>query len=216
MLKQLFSVFLQSPCLLCDRPSATYVCQYCLQGLSKYQFSNEYRLRLQRNLSVFAWGKYDGQLKRAIACLKYNNKPEIGTLLGQLLGRAWLDSGLDRSLLKVTIVPIPMHRSKLKARGFNQAEVIAKSFCRTTGYSLNSQAIVRTKATKAMFELSPEERKNNLRSAFQVGDRLPKAPVLLLDDIYTTGTTTKEVTKILQQHVKVLGAVVIAKTDDKY
>lgn len=212
MLKQLLSVFLQSPCLLCDRTSPTSVCQYCSTRLLEARFSQHGHLKLDRGLSVFAWGKYDGQLKRAIALMKYNNKPEIGTLLGKLLGQAWLNS--DRvKRRQVTVVPIPLHHNKLKSRGFNQAEIIAKSFCQITGYSLDSQALIRTRETQAMFALNNlEEREKNLRGAFRIGIKLPRYPVLLVDDIYTTGSTIKESIRILQQHkIEVIGVAVIAK-----
>lgn len=213
MFKQLLSVFLESHCPFCQRTTPETVCEYCFKKLSSHQLKKRDRLSWWSNLSIFAWGKYDGQLKRAIALMKYNNQPELGRLLGQLLGEAWLDSGLVKSPQKVSVIPIPLHSQKLKDRGFNQAEIIAKSFCQSTGYSLNSKALIRVRNTKAMFDLSPEERTKNLQGAFRIGNKLPKYPVLLLDDIYTAGTTIKELTKVLQRNkIKVIGAAVVAKT----
>ena len=214
MLKQLlFSAFLEARCPFCDRTSGDPICQYCQRKLSSHRLSKSDRFYLWQNLSVFAWGKYDGQLKRAIALMKYDNHPEIGSVLGKLLAQAWLASDLPK-LKKVTVVPIPMHRSKLKSRGFNQAEIIARSFCRLTGYHLNPQALIRTRQTKAMFALNPEERKKNLQGAFKLG-KLPQHPVLLVDDIYTIGTTAKESIRVLRQHqIEVIGVATVAKTKD--
>ena len=142
--------------------------------------------------------------------MKYNNKPELGELLGELLGQAWLHNDLIKPR-HITVVPIPLHHQKLKERGFNQAHIIAQSFCQITGYSLNSQALMRTKKTKAMFDLNPEERVKNLQGAFKVGNKLPKHPVLFVDDIYTTGATIKESVKVLSE-VKVIGVAVVAKS----
>ncbi|MBE9044064.1 ComF family protein [Pleurocapsales cyanobacterium LEGE 10410] len=213
MLKQLLSVFLESRCPCCQRTTPTTVCKYCLKKLSSHQLSQSDRLKLYRELSVFAWGKYDGQLKRAIATMKYNNQPELGTLLGKLLGEAWVNSEQIKSLPKITVVPIPLHRQKLKARGFNQAETIAKSFCRVTGSTLQSQALIRMKQTKAMFDLKDlTQRAKNIQGAFRIGNKLPKHPVLLIDDIYTTGTTVQESARVLQQaKIKVVGVAVVAK-----
>ncbi|WP_019509341.1 ComF family protein [Pleurocapsa sp. PCC 7319] len=211
MLKQLISVFLESRCLFCSRTTSESLCQYCQQKLLSHQLKD--RNISWNNLSVFAWGRYDGQLKRAIALMKYQNQPDIGGLLGKLLGDVWLHSGLIKPLAKITVVPIPLHSKKLKKRGFNQAEIIARSFCQITGYGLNSQALIRVRDTQAMFNLSLEERTKNLENAFQIGHKLPKHPVLLLDDIYTVGTTIKESAKILrQQRIEVIGAVVVAKS----
>lgn len=211
MLKQLLSVFLESRCTFCDRSTTQVFCTSCEAKLASHSFPPENCLIISSELPVFAWGKYDGHLKRAIALMKYEHKPEIGKLLGKLLADAWLESQIAKPFQKLTIIPIPLHDERLKERGFNQAQVIAHSFCQMTGHNLNSQALIRRRNTKAMFELKREERLANLQNAFQLGKKLPKYPVLLLDDIYTTGTTVQESIKVLKQNgVKVLGTIVVA------
>lgn len=213
MLRQLLSVFLESSCPLCDRTSTDTICAHCQRKIKSYRLDKpDYRWR--GDLPVFAWGKYDGQLKQAIAVLKYNHQPEVGMILGQWLGRAWLDSKLNKlnKPTKITVIPIPLNPEKLKARGFNQALLIGKGFCQETGFWLQPQALTRVRNTKAMFDLNFEARARNLKNAFRVGKKLPRSPVLLLDDIYTSGTTVKEAAKVLrQQKVEVLGVVVVAR-----
>jgi ComF family protein len=222
MFKQLLSVFLESPCEFCQRTSNTskisnILCEYCWQKLSSHQLSPSDRLKLHQTQAVFAWGRYDGQLKRAIALMKYDHQPEIGSVLGTLLGQAWLESKLIKLPSKVTVVTIPLHRNKQRERGFNQAEVMAKSFCQITGYKLNTQALIRLKETEAMFNLETlAARAKNLEGALQIGAKLPKYPVLLLDDIHTTGTTVKEAIKIMQQNrTEVIGVAVAAKAGNQ-
>ncbi len=211
MFKQLLSVFLESRCPLCDRTSGETICSYCQRKLSSYRLDKPDRF-WRGDLPVFAWGRYDGQLKQAIAKLKYDRQPEIGSLLGRWLGRSWLDKNLIKQP-KITVIPIPLHYKKLKIRGYNQASIIAQGFCQETGYLLQAKSLIRVRNTKAMYELNPLERIENLKNAFAIRDRLPQNPVLLLDDIYTSGTTVKEANKILQQHnVKAMGVIVIAKT----
>ncbi|MEM8718309.1 MAG: ComF family protein [Cyanobacteria bacterium P01_G01_bin.39] len=210
MLEQFLSVFLKPSCVFCQRTASDTICQYCLQKLSSHQLNNQERLKLQQAESVFAWGKYDGQLKRAIALMKYNNKPVIGNVIGKLLAQAWLNHDLAQQ--KVTVIPIPLHRQKLKERGFNQAEIIARGFCQLTGYKLNTEALVRTRNTKAMFDLKTiAERANNLQGAFSIGHKLPRSSVLIIDDIYTTGTTAQESIRVLQNNqIKVISVAVAA------
>jgi len=211
MLEQFFSVFLESSCTFCNRNTTKVFCPYCEKKLISYRFQLENCLIASSDLPVFVWGKYDGHLKRAIALMKYEQKPEIGKLLGKLLASAWLESSMSKKGQKLTVVPIPLHDQRLKVRGFNQAQVIAQSFCQMTGFNLNSQTLVRIRNTKAMFELNPEERFVNLHKAFKLGAKLPKYPVLLLDDIYTTGTTIKESIKVLEQNqINVSGTVIVA------
>ncbi|MEO1341074.1 MAG: ComF family protein [Cyanobacteria bacterium J06635_13] len=213
MFKQLLSVFLESRCQFCDRPTAESLCESCYQKLSSYQLSKSDRQKLDRSQSVYAWSRYDGQLKRAIALMKYQNQPEIGSLLGTELGKAWIDSRLLRRSPKITVVPIPMHQQKQQERGFNQAEIIARSFCQVTEYRLETKTLMRIRATEAMFNLkSTVARAKNLQGAFKVGSKLPRHPVLLIDDIYTTGTTVQEAAKVLQQYkIEVIGVAVAAK-----
>jgi ComF family protein len=213
MFKPLLSVFLKSRCTFCQRSTADILCAYCWQKLSSYQLSKSDRLKIYQAQATFAWGRYDGQLKRAIALMKYDNKPEIGNELGTFLGQAWLNSKLIRIQSTVTVVPIPLHPEKKQERGFNQAEIIAKGFCQVTRYKVNTQALIRIKQTKAMFDLeSVEQRTKNLQGALKVGTYLPRHPVLLIDDIHTTGTTVKEAIKVLQQKkIEVVGVAVAAK-----
>ena len=215
MLSQLLSVFLQSRCPFCDRTASEYICQYCLAKLSGCQLEKRDRRHWWGETPVFAWGRYEGALKRAIALMKYNNHPEIGIVLGQLLARAWLASNLTQ-FKKISVVPIPLHHHRMKERGFNQAEKIARGFCQLTGYDLSAHTLIRVKETKAMFDLNPEERSKNLQAAFRLSKKLPKHPVLLLDDIYTRGTTVNESVKTLRRsRVNVIGSVIVAKTNFK-
>ena len=212
MFKQLLAVFLESPCPFCHRSNARIICNYCQQKLASEQLLSGDRRSWRGDLPLFAWGRYDGQLKQAIAKLKYHNQPEIGRILGNWLGKAWLNSSVSKPN-KVTVIPIPLHQAKQQQRGFNQAEVIAKGFCQQTDYGLQPQGLIRIRNTEAMFNLQDAaSRQNNIHNAFIVGKKLPKTPVLLLDDIYTTGTTVKEAYQTLRRYnIKVIGVVVTAK-----
>ncbi len=214
MWKSYLSLWLKFPCPLCQRTAEDVVCRYCQKKVESCRLENPQAL-WQGYLPVFAWGKYEGELKRAIATLKYNNHPEIGVLLGKWLAKTWQANNLISPNLKLTIVPIPLHKTKFKSRGFNQAVSLAKGFCQETGDYLEPEALIRVKATEAMFTLNPAQRQQNLQNAFAISKNWQKsrksASILLLDDIYTTGTTLTEAAQILRQHrINVLGAIVIA------
>ncbi|MFM2313477.1 MAG: hypothetical protein RLZZ04_2753 [Cyanobacteriota bacterium] len=216
MFKQLLSVFLESRCEFCQRTTSDILCEYCWQKLASNQLRQNDRLQLYQTQAIFSWGLYDGQLKRAIALAKYEGKPEMAQVLGTLLGQAWQESKQSKLIKfpsQVTVVPIPLHSKKQRERGFNQAEVMARSFCQITGYKLNTQALIRVKETEAMFSLENlAARAKNIQGALQVGGKLPQYPVLLLDDIHTTGTTVQESIKVLQQkQIEVIGVAVVAK-----
>jgi ComF family protein len=215
MLDKFLSLFLQSNCPLCQRSTGEIVCFNCQNQLKSCQLNNP-RQFWQGKLPLFVWGIYQGKLKQAIAALKYDKHLQLAELMGDWLAEAWLNSSLDKQTKKLTVIPIPLHQKKLQDRGFNQAELIARSFCRLTGYSLQAQGLERVKETQAMFNLnSLDERKSNVRDAFVLGKGLqkcrPNSPVLLIDDIYTTGTTASEAAKLLRdRNILVVGVGAIA------
>ncbi len=163
---------------------------------------------------ILAWGNYGGALKRAIASLKYEQQPQIARPLGHELAKAWLQSPLQPSK-SLVVVPIPVHDSKRKQRGYDQADLLASSFCEVTGISLQKQVLKRVRATEAQFGLSVTAREKNLTDAFQVDLkhlRHSKRSVLLLDDIYTTGATVRAARQVFQQHnIPVAGLAVVAR-----
>jgi ComF family protein len=214
MLKSLLSLFLQSPCCLCQRQSATILCQFCEKQVQNFQLSASSSY-WTGNLPYFAWGKYEGQLKQTLSKLKYDRQAELGIMLGQWLAQAWLNAGIAKNTSKLIIVPIPLHPDKQKIRGFNQAELIAKGFCQLTGDRLSTHALMRIKDTPALFGLTPHQRKQNLQDAFALSktwqQQPPQLPVLFIDDIYTTGATVQQAATILRKHnIKVYGVAVIA------
>ena len=214
MLRGLLSLFIQSRCPLCQRQAQAMICNYCQQkvrGHHRPTWSTE----TSSSLPIFAWGKYEGSLKRAIACLKYENKPELGILLGEWLGQSWLDTPQGKKIKKLTVVPIPLHQQKLKLRSFNQSVQIARGFCQVTGYPLQTQVLIRVKNTEAMFGLNPQQRQANVKNAFVLNKnwyyKATRSSILLLDDIYTTGSTIKEAYQALTHNsIPVFGAAIVS------
>ena len=218
-LQSLLGLFLESNCPLCQRPTAEIFCRDCQRQIQRCQLPNSAPFG-QGQLPVFAWGLYGGTLKRAIAVLKYDNQPQIARPLGHWLAQSWLASPLrqavPRSVTKLTVVPIPMHAAKQQQRGYNQAELLAQSFCEVTGLPLQLQGLQRVRATEAQFNLSVAAREQNLTDAFSLGKGLRQHrasdAVLLLDDIYTTGATARAAMHTLrQQGIAVYGLAAVAQ-----
>lgn len=215
MFKNLLNLLLQTNCPICGRITPEKICQYCAKQLQSCQLQNPNAL-WKEALPVFAWGNYGGTLKRTITVMKYENHPNVGRLLGQYLGESWISNSTLKNQ-KAVIVPIPMHSKKLKERGFNQAELIAQGFCEITGLKLKANGLTRIKDTKAQFSVSGADRKKNLADAFALGADFkrhhPQTPILLIDDIYTTGATVKSAIYTLNQNkINILGVATVAIT----
>ena len=212
-LKGLLNLFLQSNCPLCQRPTQSEFCQDCTRQLQRCQRQNPSYL-WQGELPVFVWGVYGGTLKRAIAALKYENKPQIAQPLGYWLAQTWLNSKFASQPI---VVPIPLHTDRLHKRGYNQATLLAQSFCQITGLHLQQHGLERAHNTAAQFELSAREREKNLTNAFGLGSAFrrhrPTKPILILDDIYTTGATVNWAAQTLHDAgIIVYGVVAIASS----
>jgi ComF family protein len=212
-LRSLTNLFLQQPCPLCDRPSPQALCRSCWAQVSRCSPQVPGRQPAPKALPVLAWGSYQGALKQAIAALKYEQHPELAIPLGQALGQRWQQAPLTRR--SPLVVPIPMFIEKQRERGYNQADLIAKAFCAQTGFTLVRQGLMRQRATAPQFSLGVEARQQNLAGAFSVGkafQRRPQQPVLLLDDIYTTGTTVEIAAHELRRcGISVCGVVIVAR-----
>ncbi|MDG2990755.1 ComF family protein [Candidatus Synechococcus calcipolaris G9] len=210
--RSLRTLLFVNPCPCCGRRSPALICGHCQRQLQTCQLKSSL-LNGRGLFPLFAWGSYGGPLKRAIAHLKYDQHPELGVLFGQWLAESWL-ANPTRPTGAITVVPIPLHPEKLKQRGFNQAELIARGFCRITGLPLAPQGLIRQKNTLAMFQLSLADRQRNAMNAFRLGSGLKRHHhVLLCDDIYTTGTTVQTAAQTLQSHnISVCGVIVVAAT----
>lgn len=145
-----------------------------------------------------AVGVYDGPLKKAILNLKFKKKRHLAGPLGSILSK-YLLNHLDMTAVDM-IVPVPLHERRLRERGFNQAELLAHELTKSFDVPTVSGLLYRTRHTHAQFDLPRAERLRNVHGAFEVkgSNLLKKKNVLLLDDIYTTGATVSECTRLLK------------------
>lgn len=153
---------------------------------------------------------YNETARRAMAQIKYNNKREyldfFGTAMAKRYEKTIQRMGVD------AIVPVPVHRSRLRKRGFNQAEILANVLGEALGIPVRPELLIRTKRTLPQKELSASERLKNLSGAFCAGPLLQQdkaadahasgrsdvCRVLLVDDIYTTGSTIEACARVLR------------------
>lgn len=210
--QDVLSLFLNPNCPLCGRSTQTVLCQSCHHRLDACQLSHPKSLG-KGKIPLIAWGKYDGFLKHAIASLKYHQQPHIARPLGERLGKTWLTHFPISPTLKPVVVPIPLHPHKEKQRGYNQATLLARAFCSITRLKMQPHGLKRIKNTAALYDLNPDQRQAQVKEAFIFGKGLkPQQNVIILDDIYTTGSTVQAAKMTLQQaNIKVIGVCAIAK-----
>lgn len=147
-----------------------------------------------------AYGAYEGSLRDLIHLLKYQGIRPAARTLGRLVSRAMARTPIEGSGLLV--VPVPLASAKRRARGFNQAEEIARAFCRErdqSGIQMDAALLIRKRETVSQTGLTREQRRANLSGAFAVAhrERLRDRTVLVVDDVMTTGATAGECARVL-------------------
>lgn len=139
---------------------------------------------------------YQEPLKKAILDFKYQNKREYADFFAKSIIFTY-----EEELKHINpdgIVPIPLHQKKKKARGYNQAELIAKIIGKTLEIPVFPKYIERSTDTIPQKELNSKERMKNLKNAFKISEnKVQLKKVLLIDDIYTSGATIEACTQIL-------------------
>ena len=157
-----------------------------------------------------AYGSYDGGLRDLIHLLKFQQVRPAAAVLGRMLAEtiANLDEAMSagsKSSGTIAVVPVPLHRRKQAQRGFNQAEMIARSalkqLSRPERFDLCTGVLVRRRETGSQIGLTRHQRRENLRGVFAVSDptRIVNRDILLIDDVYTTGTTASECARVLHR-----------------
>jgi ComF family protein len=201
-------------CLTEIRPIAGGLCAICGERLlTPYAVSGtdgEPKCGLCRRVDppyakAVAYGSYSGGLRELIHLLKYERVRPAANVLGRMLAEAI--EGLEFSVCQspVVVVPVPLHVSKLKQRGFNQSELIVRTALkhnRVEGkLALDNGILKRRRETLSQIGLTRHQRRENIRGAFAVvkPESVSGHEFLLVDDVFTTGTTVTECARILRK-----------------
>ena len=142
---------------------------------------------------------YEGAVRKAIHRFKYHAGLFQARTLGEMLANVVGDLSASSSWDLIT--PVPLHETKLRQRGFNQALLLSKYAARRVGISLEVETLRRTRLTRPQVELSGTERLKNVRNAFKVvsPEVFDNRRVLLVDDVFTTGATLRECARVLKK-----------------
>ena len=176
-------------CMRCGSPIASEQEEYCHN-------CEQRELSYERGIAVFV---YDDMMQQAVADFKYRNRRELADFFAEemlrVFQRKFSSCGVE------TFVPVPVHDARKRYRGYNQAEELCRVLAERTGIPV-ADVLVRDKKTAPQKELDARERLRNLESAIRYkeealsGKHVPNC-VVLVDDIYTTGSTAEACTRAL-------------------
>lgn len=136
---------------------------------------------------------YTGVIKELIREFKYKNKDRLGKILSRLMIEFIKEYNLPMQEIDF-IIPVPLHKIRLREREFNQAEILGKFIAQKFNKNLLTDILIRTRATKSQTELQPVKRLENIKGSFSIRNdlRLKGKNILLIDDVLTTGSTSSE------------------------
>lgn len=201
LLNDLLEFFFPRYCVVCGKrlfQGEAYVCLHCLCALPRTRF----HLSRENVIEKCFWGKF--QVERASAFLyyakgsdvrkllyelKYYGNRDIGKFLGRCMAEEILPSGFFEDI--DCIVPVPLHRQKIRTRGYNQSEALAVGISGIIGVPVCKDVLVRKRHTATQTHKSNFERWENMQDVFECTERksLEFKHVLLVDDVLTTGAT---------------------------
>jgi ComF family protein len=206
------------PCLSDIRPISGGTCSVCGERLlSPFALTAgapltddaDPRCGLCRKLAppftrAVAYGSYDGGLRELIHLLKYDQVRPAADALGRMLAQAMVELETAWSDDSVAVVPVPLHARKLRQRGFNQSELITRCALRiakSRRMTMVPGILQRKRETQSQTGLTRHQRRENIRGAFMVAkpEQIAGREVLLVDDVYTTGTTAWECARVLRR-----------------
>lgn len=199
--KDFIGLFFPNYCFGCGRSlvkGEDTLCTACLIDLPRtnYHFVNENpiknkltgRLPLQHALAYLKFRK-SGIVQHLLHQLKYNNHPEIGVKIGLTYGKELCDAGYQNEF--DLVVPVPLHPSRLRKRGYNQSAKFAEGLSNAIGIPWAEQIAIRKITTSTQTKKTKQERWENVEQAFgvQSADQIVGQRILLVDDVVTTGAT---------------------------
>ena len=200
ILIKLLNLIYPPKCGICGKLNNNFLCKKCYKILE-----NESKFVIEKNSSTdnvynrhFYMFKYEGMI-RIILKYKFQEKSYLYKSIVYFLLK-------NKKMFKIiksydTIIPVPISRKRKKERGYNQSYLLAKEIANNTGIILKNNCIFKTKNIIEQSKLNKEERRKNIQGVYKLknGEKLENKKILLLDDIYTTGSTVNECLKILKQ-----------------
>ncbi len=151
-------------------------------------------------LTARALGRYESVLLDVIHRFKYGGKVSIGERLGELMAQFTYPSFLIKDYSSV--IPVPLHPRRLRQRGFNQALILAREIARCCSLGLDIASLRRVVCTEPQVGLGRDRRGLNIKGAFAVTgqERITGKKIILVDDVYTTGSTVRECALVLMKN----------------
>jgi ComF family protein len=201
-------------CLASIHPIAGHVCSICGErvlssyaqpdddGLTRCPVCRRIEYPFER---AVAYGSYDGALRELIHLLKFDGVLPAANMVATMLAQPLISLLPEFNQQTVLVIPVPLFKGKRRQRGFNQAELVARIALKQCAgrerFELATDTLLRIRETRSQIGLTSNQRRENLRGAFAVlrATEVTGREIVLVDDVYTTGTTASECSRVLRR-----------------
>lgn len=195
ILKKLLDFIYENKCYFCSSTKENTI--FCSKCYDSVEFFSDKPFKKIDGIEVYAVTYYKDVTQKLIRAVKYHNKKDLAFYQAKLMFEYW--KTLDISSENFLVMPVPMFFSKARKRKYNHMDLVCEEFCKLSGYNYDMKSLIRNRETAPQYKLSSKERAKNLKNAFSLTKKDLKQPILLIDDISTTGTTIKEILKIFEE-----------------
>ena len=180
-------------CYICSKKCVDIsLCAECIDKI----FSNLAFMKSNKfGLEIYSGAIYEAELLKIIRALKYHKKAEFEKILSDIILKTI--KNFDLNLDDFIICPVPIHQNRMKKRKYNHMELVANSVGNALNLKVGNDFLKRIKDTEPLYKLSIPERKKTIDGAFEVSESIKGKKILLIDDIITSGTTVKELSKTM-------------------
>ncbi len=179
-------------CYLCSKQLSDERVEYCYDCLERIRKKDVFFERCVAPL------RYNADMRCTMEKLKYSNKREYAEFFAECVVRVY--DGLIKDWEADILIPVPIHMRRMVKRGYNQAALIAKHINKELRLEIMEDVLVRTRNTVVQNKLNDKDRRKNVTGAFKIQKNVVQyKKVILVDDIYTTGSTINSCARILKE-----------------
>lgn len=211
--KALEFIFLPS-CGVCGKLGEGYLCTKCEKELEKYVIApaDKYPVKKKENDTTLYVFDYKDLVRKLIIQYKFNDKSYLYKTFCEFMVKNKKVFDFIKSY--DIIIPVPMHKSKIRKRGYNQSELIAKELAKKLEIKIDTKVLIKIKNNKVQSTLNKKERKENTKNVYKIRNeaKIKNKKILIFDDIYTTGATVNAcVQELKKANVVKIGILTLAK-----
>ena len=199
MLEKIKNILFPTVCGICGKIGPKPLCSICskkIEGLSCITVQKVHNKNFSKQAYLF---KYGGIIREKLINYKFNEQSYLHETFANIIIK---NEKICRFIKNYDIIiPVPIHRKRYKQRGYNQTELIARKIAKNLDITVVTDVLVKEKNNKPQSDLTKTEREQNIKNVYRVqnSQKINNKTILIIDDIYTTGNTVKECSRMLQQ-----------------